>query len=97
MKKITFLLGMLFLFAFPIYSQNPDKVINKADIETFTKTLSIVNFNPKTNTITAWANEKQFRDFELLNIPFEVPTSENQVDDALIYDNCISSAKSGLI
>ncbi|MCF8274802.1 MAG: fibronectin type III domain-containing protein, partial [Flavobacteriaceae bacterium] len=109
MKKITFLFGMLFLLAFQIYSQNPNKikaekylsvkgeltftfkVKNKAEIETFTKNLSIVNYNPKTNKVLAWANEKQFRDFESLNIPFEIPVSENEVDEAFIYDNKVTA------
>ncbi|MFI1770140.1 M14 family zinc carboxypeptidase, partial [Thalassobellus citreus] len=52
-----------------------------------TKDLSIVNFDAKTKTVTAWANENQFRVFQSKNISFKVPTSENEVDPNIIYDN----------
>ena len=63
------------------------KVNDNREIEYYTKDLSIVNYDSKTNTVVAWANEQQFRAFEAKNIAFEVPKSENEVDAALIYDN----------
>jgi len=69
------------------------KVKDPSELNNFTKKLSIVNFNPKTNTVTAWANKKQFREFESLKIPFKVPKSENEVDEAYIYDNTASKSK----
>ena len=62
------------------------QVNNHKEIESFSSDLSIVNFDPSTNTVIAWANERQFRIFEAKNIPFNVPMEENEVDEALIYD-----------
>ena len=62
------------------------QVNNHSDVELYSKNFSIVNYNPNTQTVIAWANEKQFRSFESKNIAFQVPTNENEVDEALIYD-----------
>lgn len=62
------------------------KIDKTSDIENLTKNLSIVNFDSKTNTIKAWANEKQFRVFEKKGIAYEVPKNENEVDPSVIYD-----------
>ncbi|WP_111683128.1 M14 family zinc carboxypeptidase [Winogradskyella tangerina] len=48
--------------------------------------LSIVHYDPSTNTVKAWANEDQFRDFESFNIPYVVPKDLNEVDESVIYD-----------
>ncbi|WP_034040555.1 M14 family zinc carboxypeptidase [Wocania ichthyoenteri] len=72
------------------------KVDNSSDIEKHTKDFSIVYYNPKTKIVKAWANEKQFRVFESKNIPFEVPKSENEVDEAFIYDNSSKTKKESL-
>lgn len=72
------------------------KVNNPTEINNFTRNLSIVNYDPKTKTVIAWANEKQFRSFELLNIPYNVPESENEVDEAYIYDNKEPKSKTNL-
>ena len=69
------------------------KVENTREIEYYTKDLSIVNFDSKTNTVVAWANENQFRVFEAKNIAFEVPVSKNEVDEVLIYDNQSEGAR----
>lgn len=57
-----------------------------SDVATYTENLSLINYNPNTKTVIAWANEAQFRVFETLNIPFEVPENENEVKEAFIYD-----------
>ena len=62
------------------------QVNNHSDVELYSKNFSIVNYDPNTQTVIAWANEKQFRSFESKNIAFQVPTNENEVDEALIYD-----------
>ena len=48
--------------------------------------LSIVHYDPHTNTVKAWANKAQFREFEALNISYEVPKNLNEVDESVIYD-----------
>jgi hypothetical protein len=55
-------------------------------IPDYTKNLSLINYNPATKTVIAWANEEQFRKFELKNIPFQVPVNENEVKESIIYD-----------
>ncbi|WP_244462131.1 M14 family zinc carboxypeptidase, partial [Wocania ichthyoenteri] len=69
------------------------KVSSQHEIDNYTKDFSIVNYDSKTKTVKAWANEKQFRVFESKNIPFQVPVSENEVDANLIYDNKSKSSK----
>lgn len=56
------------------------------DVKKFAKNMSVVNYNPENNTVTAWANVTQFRSFELLNIPYKVSTLENEVKELEIYD-----------
>ncbi|WP_345190909.1 M14 family zinc carboxypeptidase, partial [Algibacter agarivorans] len=72
------------------------KVNNKNEIDHYTRDFSIVNYDPKTKTVKAWANENQFRVFKSKNIPFEVPESENEVDANLIYDNKSKSSTKNL-
>lgn len=62
------------------------KVNNHSEIERFGKNMSIVYYDKETMTITAWANEEQFRLFQQQNIDFEVPKEKNEVDPKLIYD-----------
>ncbi|MDB9960588.1 M14 family zinc carboxypeptidase [Oceanihabitans sp.] len=62
------------------------QVNNHNEVDLYSRDFSIVNYTPNTKTVIAWANERQFRIFETKNIPFEVPTLENEVDEVLIYD-----------
>ena len=70
------------------------KVNSSEEVNDFNRDLSIVNYDSKTKTVKAWANEKQFRLFETKNIPFEVPANENEVDESFIYGNNLNAAKS---
>ncbi|MFK7781201.1 M14 family zinc carboxypeptidase [Psychroserpens sp.] len=56
------------------------------DLELLTRNMSLINYDPVTKTVTAWANEAQFRKFEEKNLPYNIPQSENEVDESLIYD-----------
>lgn len=62
------------------------QVENESEIPDFTNNLSLINYNPATKTVIAWANEAQFRAFESKNIPFQVPVDENEVKESIIYD-----------
>jgi len=62
------------------------QVKNHDDVAHYTENLSLINYNPTTKTVTAWANEGQFRAFEARNIKFNVPESENEVKESIIYD-----------
>lgn len=55
-------------------------------LKSLTRNISLINFDETTNTVKAWANEAQFRAFEALNISYQVPKNENEVDEATIYD-----------
>ena len=72
------------------------KVNSSLEIANFTKDLSIIHFDPKTKTIKAWANEKQFKLFEDKNITYKVPKSENEVDANLIYNSKTKAKESKL-
>ncbi len=62
------------------------QVTNDSDIEMLTQNMSLVNYDASTKTVKAWANKAQFRNFETQNIVYQVPKSENEVDEDLIYD-----------
>jgi len=62
------------------------QVSNHNEVDLFSKDLSIVNYSPNTNTVVAWANETQFRNFEAKNISYQVPKDENEVLESIIYD-----------
>ena len=62
------------------------QVENDIDVEALTQDMSLVNYNPSTKTVKAWANTTQFRQFESQNIAYQVPKNENEVDENLIYD-----------
>ena len=57
-----------------------------SDLESLTKDMSLINYDPVTKTVKAWANKAQFRRFEDKSIPFIIPKSENEVDESVIYD-----------
>ncbi|WP_456438100.1 M14 family zinc carboxypeptidase [Psychroserpens sp.] len=57
-----------------------------SDLELLTKDMSLINYDPVTKTVKAWANSAQFRRFENTNTPYSVPKSENEVDESAIYD-----------
>jgi hypothetical protein len=73
------------------------KVNNTSELENYSKNLSIINYDPKTKTVIAWANEQEFRIFESLNITYKVPKGENEVDESFIYDNKTSLSKTNQI
>ena len=56
------------------------------DLELLTNDMSLINYDPVTKTVKAWANKAQFRKFETTNTPYIIPESENEVDESLIYD-----------
>ncbi|MBV1888136.1 MAG: carboxypeptidase regulatory-like domain-containing protein, partial [Urechidicola sp.] len=57
-----------------------------SDLELLTSDMSLINYDPVTKIVKAWANKAQFRRFENTNISYSVPKSENEVDESVIYD-----------
>tara|TARA_R110002012_G_scaffold242788_1_gene417173 strand:- start:5204 stop:7735 length:2532 start_codon:yes stop_codon:yes gene_type:complete len=49
-----------------------------SELKSLSSDLSILNYNPKTQTVYAWANTEQFRRFESSNRIFEVKTKDNE-------------------
>ncbi|RSK40437.1 M14 family zinc carboxypeptidase [Mangrovimonas spongiae] len=72
------------------------QVNSHQEIDTYTKHLSILNFDPTTNTVYAWANTEQFSAFLDRNIPFQVLDSENEPGQGIIMSNEISNANRGV-
>ncbi|MEY8849393.1 M14 family zinc carboxypeptidase [Psychroserpens sp. XS_ASV72] len=62
------------------------QIENENELELMTSDMSLINYDPVTKTVKAWANEKQFRRFENTNVNYQVPEKENEVDEATIYD-----------
>ncbi|WCO01590.1 M14 family zinc carboxypeptidase [Psychroserpens ponticola] len=62
------------------------QIENGNDLERLTRDMSLINYDPSTKMVKAWANETQFRRFETSNIPYNVPKNENEVDESVIYD-----------
>ncbi|GAB4154147.1 MAG: hypothetical protein Tsb0033_01730 [Winogradskyella sp.] len=62
------------------------QISDNSSLKSFEKLFSIVHYDSSTNTVKAWANKDQFRQFETLNIPFQVPENENEVKESDIYD-----------
>ena len=57
-----------------------------SDLELLTNDMSLINYDPVTKTVKAWANKIQFRKFETTNTPYSIPNNENEVDESVIYD-----------
>lgn len=62
------------------------QIENDNDLEALTRDMSLVNYDPITKTVKAWANKAQFRKFEEKNISYKIPKGENEVNESLIYD-----------
>ena len=55
------------------------KVNDVTEIENWTNQLSILNYDPRTKTVFAWANTSQFRNFQQSNIEYFVNDADNIV------------------
>ncbi len=59
------------------------KVKGVNELRSFSKELSIVNYDSNTKTVKAWANTKQFENFKQKGIPFSVNPSDNQPAESI--------------
>lgn len=62
------------------------EIDNIGELMFMTQEMSLVNYDPNTKTVKAWANEVQFRQFELRGIHYKVPEHLNEVKESEIYD-----------
>ena len=60
------------------------RINNPTELQSFANSMSIESYDRQTNTVTAWANTTQFRDFLTLDIPFEVFEEENALGERLM-------------
>jgi len=60
------------------------KINDKKEIKGYTQEFSIVNYDPGTKTLIAWANRKQFEAFLQKGIPFNVDGLENEPSEKLM-------------
>ncbi|RCU56992.1 M14 family zinc carboxypeptidase [Oceanihabitans sediminis] len=71
------------------------QVNSPEELEQWTTQLSILNFNPETNTVYAWANTQQFRQFQTQNIRFEIDVSDNTSTGIVMSNQLPESARRG--
>ena len=89
---LIFLMSMCFIFAQKDHQKKAEEYLNQkgevnfnfkvndvSELDRWTKQLSILNYDPSTKTVYAWANTNQFRNFLLNNIDFEVREKDNVV------------------
>ena len=55
------------------------RINNTSELDQLTNQMSILNFDPSTNTVYVWANTEQFRRFQSRNIDFQVNEQDNVV------------------
>ena len=55
------------------------RINNTSELNQLTTQMSILNFDPSTNTVYAWANTEQFRRFQSRNIDFQINEEDNVV------------------
>ncbi|NNK82879.1 MAG: hypothetical protein HKO92_07135, partial [Flavobacteriaceae bacterium] len=60
------------------------KINDLSELDIWTKKLSILNYDPVTKTVYAWANLQQFRNFQLNNIEYEVREVDNVIGPQLM-------------
>ncbi|WP_191861103.1 M14 family zinc carboxypeptidase, partial [Hanstruepera ponticola] len=65
------------------------QVDNARDIEQWETQLSILNFDARTNTVYAWANTNQFRQFRLQGIDYSVAERDN-TSSGIVMSNELS-------
>ncbi len=71
-------------------------VINDiSELQELTSQMSILNYDPSTKTVYAWANTKQFRQFQRLGIDFVVNASDNEAYGIVMSNELPASSRRG--
>ena len=68
------------------------KVQDVSEIDNWTSQLSILNYDPRTKTVYAWANTQQFRNFQQSNIEYFVEEADNVIGPQLMSNQLNVSA-----
>ncbi|TYB70865.1 MULTISPECIES: M14 family zinc carboxypeptidase [Bizionia] len=66
-----------------------------SEIESMTSEMSILNYDPNTRTVYAWANTEQFRRFEASNRTFEVNPADNEATGIVMSNELPASQNRG--
>ncbi|UPS91418.1 M14 family zinc carboxypeptidase [Bizionia sp. M204] len=66
-----------------------------SEIESMTSEMSILNYDPNTRTVYAWANTEQFRRFESSNRTFQVNSEDNEATGIVMSNELPASQNRG--
>lgn len=68
------------------------KVQDVSEIDNWTTQLSILNYDPRSKTVYAWANTRQFRNFQQSNIEYFVDEADNVIGPQLMSNQLNASS-----
>ncbi|MCX7550261.1 M14 family zinc carboxypeptidase, partial [Xanthomarina sp. F2636L] len=71
------------------------QINNTSELEDLTSEMSILNYNPATNTVYAWANTKQFSQFERRNISYKIEAKDNEAYGIVMSNELPASERRG--
>ena len=63
------------------------KVGDHKEIDQYSKGITIIDYDPLTKKVEAWANKKEFESFLYHNIKFEVSSEENDPSERLMTNS----------
>ena len=63
------------------------KVNDHKDIDQYSKEFTVLDYDPYTKTVEAWANKKEFESFLMHNITYEVSSDENDPSERLMTNS----------
>ncbi len=71
------------------------KINDVSELETMTSEMSILNYDPNTRTVYAWANTEQFRRFQASNRTFQVNSEDNEATGIVMSNELPASQNRG--
>jgi hypothetical protein len=71
------------------------QINNSSELEELTSKMSILNYDPATKTVYAWANTKQFKQFERRGISYKVNPEDNEAYGIVMSNELPASNRRG--
>lgn len=71
------------------------QINDPSELREFTSNMSILNYDPATKTVYAWANTKQFKQFERLGISYNVKAEDNEAYGIVMSNELPSNQRMG--
>ncbi|WP_417873010.1 M14 family zinc carboxypeptidase [Xanthomarina gelatinilytica] len=71
------------------------QINDPSELKEFTSNMSILNYDPTTKTVYAWANTKQFKQFERLGIAYKVKAEDNEAYGIVMSNELPSNQRMG--